>query len=75
VLDKMGYREVLSRVGGKFFELEPNNYSDTLKICALNGVDDEKTIRTIYSDSKGDGRRIKRLVNCHKRAQNEGIRV
>jgi len=75
VLDKMGYREVLSRVGGKFFELEPNNYSDTLKICALNGVEDEKTVRTIYTDSKGDGRRIKRLVNCHKRAQNEGTRV
>lgn len=71
VLDKMGYREVLSRVGGKFFELEPNNYSDTLKICALNGVSDEEVIRTIYRDSKGDGRRIKRLVNSYKRAKNE----
>ncbi|MGM8362095.1 AAA family ATPase [Flavobacterium sp. ARAG 55.4] len=75
VLDKMGYREVLSRVGGKFFELEPNNYADTLKICSTNGVTNEEVIRTIYRDSKGDGRRIKRLVNSHKRANNERITV
>jgi len=71
VVDKMGYREVLSRVGGKFFEMEPNNYLDTQKICVVNGLTDEAIIRTIYAESKGDGRRIKRLVNTNKRAKNE----
>jgi len=75
IVDKMGYREVLSRVGGKFFELEPNNYADTFKICTLNGIIDEETIRTIYKDSKGDCRRIRRLVNSNKRARNEGAAV
>lgn len=72
-VDKMGYREVLSRIGGKFFEIEPNNYADTYKICAANGLTDDSVIRTIYAESAGDGRRIKRLVNSHKRAQNESV--
>lgn len=67
---KKGYREIYSRVGLRFIELEPIAYSDVKSVCQINGVPDENTIRAIFKDSDGDLRRVKRLVFAHKKANN-----
>jgi Cdc6-like AAA superfamily ATPase len=67
---KKGYREIYSRVGLRFIELEPISYADVKSICIANGVTDESTIRTISKDCDGDIRRVKRLVFANKRVSN-----
>lgn len=67
-MEKKGYREIYSRVGLRFIELENTNYSDVEKICLANGLDDHSLIRTISKDCDGDVRRVRRLIFTHKRA-------
>jgi DNA transposition AAA+ family ATPase len=67
-MEKKGYREIFSRVGLRFIELESTSYSDVEKVCKANGIDDSATIRTISKDSDGDIRRVRRLIFANKRA-------
>lgn len=67
-MEKKGYREIYSRVGLRFIELENTSYSDVEKICKANGVEDPATIRAISKDCDGDVRRVRRLIFSHKRA-------
>lgn len=67
-MEKKGYREIYSRVGLKFIELEPITFPDVESICKANGIDDSKVIRTIYADCEGDLRRVRRLIFANKRA-------
>ena len=61
--DKLGYRELWSRIGSKFFDAFPEtSYSDVRKICAANGVADEPDAREIYDLSEGDLRKVRREV-------------
>lgn len=71
-MEKKGYREIYSRVGLRFIELENTSYSDVEKICNVNGIEDPSTIRAISKDSDGDVRRVRRLIYSNKRA-NHGI--
>lgn len=66
--EKKGYREIYSRVGLRFIELERTSYSDVEKVCMANGVNDSETIRAISRDSEGDVRRVRRLIFSNKRA-------
>lgn len=66
--EKKGYREIYSRVGLRFIELENTSYSDVEKICNANGIEDPATIRAISKDCDGDVRRVRRLIFSHKRA-------
>lgn len=66
--EKKGYREIYSRVGLRFIELENTSYSDVEKICTANGIDDTAIIRTISKDCDGDVRRVRRLIFSNKRA-------
>lgn len=66
--EKKGYREIYSRVGLRFIELENTSYSDVEKICTVNGIDDTAIIRTISKDCDGDVRRVRRLIFSNKRA-------
>ncbi len=66
--EKRGYREIYSRVGLRFIELENTSYSDVEKICTVNGIDDTAIIRTISKDCDGDVRRVRRLIFSNKRA-------
>jgi len=61
-LDKIGYREIRSRVGRKFIKLDPIKPKDVKAICVANGVDDEQAINEIYNDCDGDLRRVKRGI-------------
>lgn len=67
-MEKKGYREIYSRVGLRFIELENTSYSDVEKICVANGIEDTAIIRTISKDCDGDVRRVRRLIFSHKRA-------
>jgi DNA transposition AAA+ family ATPase len=65
---KKGYREIYSRVGLRFIELEQTTFSDIKAVCVANKVNDEQAIRGIAKDCDGDIRRVKRLVFANKRA-------
>lgn len=67
-MEKKGYREIYSRVGLRFIELEGTSYLDVETICKANGIDDIATIRTISKDCDGDIRRVRRLIFAKKRA-------
>jgi DNA transposition AAA+ family ATPase len=67
-MEKKGYREIYSRVGLRFIELESTSYLDVEKICKANGVEDPAIIRTISKDCDGDVRRVRRLIFSNKRA-------
>ena len=65
---KRGYREIYSRVGLRFIELEPTTFADVKAVCNANGLTDEQTIRGISKDCDSDIRRVKRLIFANKRA-------
>ncbi len=67
-IEKKGYREIYSRVGLRFIELEQTSYIDIEKVCKANGIDDSATIRSISKDCDGDIRRVRRLIFANKRA-------
>jgi len=67
-MEKKGYREIYSRVGLRFIELETTSYSDVENICLANGVEDTAVIRTISKECDGDLRRVRRLIFANKRA-------
>lgn len=67
-MEKKGYREIYSRVGLRFIELENTSYSDVEKICTANGIEDASIIRAISKDCDGDVRRVRRLIFSYKRA-------
>lgn len=62
-----GFREIYSRLGRKFISLSEVNYTDVLKICKANGVDDEKVIQDIFADCENDLRRVKRRIIAEQR--------
>lgn len=68
-VDKKGYREIFSRVGLRFIELEDASFADIEKICRANGIEDAKIIQAISKDCDGDVRRVRRLIFAHKRAE------
>ena len=68
---KKGYREIYSRIGLRFIELEQTSFADVKAVCEINEVTDERTIQAISKDCDGDIRRVKRLVIANKRANNE----
>jgi DNA transposition AAA+ family ATPase len=67
-MEKKGYREIYSRVGLRFIELEPITYADVECVCKVNGIEDSAVIRSISKDCEGDLRRVRRLIFAHKRA-------
>lgn len=68
---RKGYREIYSRIGLRFIELEQTSYADVKSVCEANGVTDDRAISAISKDCDGDIRRVKRLVIANKRAHNE----
>lgn len=67
---KKGYKEIHSRIGRKFFELDGTNANDVYSICLANGLIDKKVIRDVIKDSESydfDLRRVKRCIHRAKR--------
>ena len=60
--DKIGYRELYSRIGRKFIKLQELSLKDVAAICEANGVTDKEDIKYIFKNSEGDIRRVRRDV-------------
>jgi DNA transposition AAA+ family ATPase len=60
--DKIGYREIWSRIGRKFIELDQTSLQDVRLICNVNGVDDEDLIHQAFNLCEGDIRRVRRSM-------------
>ncbi len=68
--EKPGYKEFYSRIGRKYFDLEPTSAQDVYSICANNGITDRKEIDKIIKESEScdfDLRRVKKSVHRAKR--------
>ena len=68
--DKKGYNEIHSRIGRKFFELEPTGPRDVYAVCVANGLCDRTQIAEVVQDSEKydfDLRRVKKAVHRVKR--------
>lgn len=75
--DKRGYKEIYSRIGGRFVTLRPPTEKDIEKIVRANGVFDEMEVRRIVNDCRPESsnlnitlppdlRRVNRLVFAYK---------
>ena len=65
-----GYKEFSSRIGRKFYELEPTEASDVYAICTANGVTAKKDIDGVIKESSVcdfDLRRVKKSIHKVKR--------
>lgn len=60
--DKIGYRELWSRIGRKFIRLDNITLRDVTAVCTANGLEDKEQIKYIYNTCEGDYRRVKREV-------------
>jgi DNA transposition AAA+ family ATPase len=64
--NKMGYKEIYSRVGGEFFHLGHIGEDEVFQICAANDINEEKVIRQIANKAKGDLRRVKAEIEKYE---------
>lgn len=67
---KPGYKEFYSRIGRKFYELEPTEASDVYAICTANGVTEKKDIDGVIKESAVcdfDLRRVKKSIHKVRR--------
>ncbi len=62
-LNKIGYRELYSRIGRKFISLRALSEEDVAKVCIANGVDDEHFINETFNTCEGDLRRVRRSID------------
>ncbi len=66
-LNKKGYKEIYSRIGRKFIELDGVSSTDVVSICMSNGIDDKRQIKNVVEDCEWDLRRVKRKIHALKR--------
>jgi DNA transposition AAA+ family ATPase len=64
--NKMGYKEIFSRVGGEFYHLGLIGQDEVFQICAINNIKEEKVIRAIAREAKGDLRRVKAAIELYE---------
>ena len=68
--DKKGYNEIDSRIGRKFFELEPTSPQDVALVCGANGIKANKELSAIIRETEECGfdlRRVKKAVHKTRR--------
>ena len=64
--NKCGYNEIHSRIGRKFYELEPTAPHDVYAICMANGVTDKSHVSEVVKDAEAydfDLRRVKKNIH------------
>ena len=64
--NKCGYNEIHSRIGRKFYELEPTAPHDVYAVCMANGVTDKSRISEVVKDAEEyefDLRRVKKNIH------------
>lgn len=68
--NKKGYKEINSRIGRKFFDLNATSRNDIYAICQANGLTNEAEIKRVMQEAEvadNDLRRVKRFVHATKR--------
>lgn len=60
--DKIGYREMYSRLGRKFIKLDKTTQTDVSNVCIANGCADQDFHVQVFNECEGDLRRVKRMV-------------
>lgn len=68
--NKKGYKEINSRIGRKFFDLNATSRNDIHAICQANGLLNEAEINQVIKDAEtadNDLRRVKRKIHVTKR--------
>ncbi len=68
--NKKGYKEINSRIGRKFFDLNATSRNDIYAICQANGLTNEAEIKRVLKEAEStdnDLRRVKRVVHVQKR--------
>ena len=68
--NKKGYKEINSRIGRRFFEVQTTSRNDIHAICMANGLTDTAAIGKVLKDaeaSENDLRRVKRMIHAQKR--------
>lgn len=68
--NKKGYDEIHSRICRKFIELTPANGYEVAAVARANGIEDDKTIKSVVKDAATcnfDMRRVRREVHKQKR--------
>lgn len=63
--DKIGYREVFSRLHKNFVTLADVDLEDVTAICQANGLTDEEEISLIFNQCDGDLRIVRKDVKKH----------
>ena len=69
---RKGYKEIFSRIGRKYFDLEPTSAQDVYAICTANGITSREDIDKIIKEGDGydfDLRRVKKSVHRMKRVK------
>ena len=64
--NKCGYNEIHSRIGRKFYELEPTAPHDVYAVCMANGVTNKSRISEVVKDAEAydfDLRRVKKNIH------------
>lgn len=68
-LNKVGYRELFSRIGAQFITLNMPNRDEVTEICQVNGITEPERIAQVVNevkDLKGDLRRVDRNILKYK---------
>lgn len=68
-LGRKGYREIYSRIGGKFLAVPAPDEYDVRLVCQANGIASATTASRIARQCDGDLRRVKRLIHAEKLRQ------
>lgn len=68
-LNKKGYKEIYSRLGRKFIELDGVGSTDVAQVCIANGIEDKNLIQSIFKGCEYDLRRVKIKIHATKKAQ------
>lgn len=68
-INKKGYKEIYSRIGRKFIELNGVGFTDVTQICLANGIEDKAEIKKVWDDCECDLRRVKRKIHALKQKQ------
>ena len=65
-LNKKGYKEIYSRLGRKFIQLQGVSSRDISQVCLANGIEDKSKIKEVIEDSEYDLRRVQRKIHALK---------
>lgn len=62
--EKKGYKELYSRIGRKYFDIDKTTATDVIAIARANGIEDDNALRKIVEETAGeyDLRRVKKSV-------------